>query len=169
MSASPESPISVVPIAEEHIEGFHRCLDSVARERIHLGFLEAPSLERIRGFVSDNIVRDLPQFVAVRGSEVVGWSDISPEELTGFTHCGRLGMGVRKEYRRKGLGRRLLEAALDKARAKGLERIELEVYASNAPAVALYQRAGFTVEGMKKNGRKLDGAYDDVVCMALLL
>jgi len=167
MSISADSPISVAPIAEDHIEGFRRCLDSVARERIHLGFLEAPSPERVAEFVRSNIVNGLPQFVAVRGGDVVGWCDISPEDLPGFTHCGRLGMGVRKDQRRKGLGRRLLAAALERARAIGLERVELEVYASNLPAIALYRQAGFSVEGTKKKARKLDGKYDDVVCMAL--
>ncbi len=168
MSDFSEPPISIVPIAEEYIESFHQCLDNVARERSHLGFLEAPSLERINTFVAFNIARDLPQFVAVRKGEVVGWCDVSPEDLPGFTHCGRLGMGVRREYRRKGIGKKLLDATLNKARAKGLERIELEVYASNLPAIELYKQSGFSIEGVKKKGRKLDGAYDDVVCMALL-
>ena len=161
------APISIVPIGEQHIEGFRRCLDAVARERLFLGFLEAPPLERIRSFVETNITEDLPQFVAVHKDEVVGWCDISPEELPGFTHCGRLGMGVRKDWRRKGAGRRLLKAALDKAKAKGMERIELEVYASNSAAILLYERAGFQTEGVKRKGRKLDGRYDDVVFMAM--
>ena len=161
-----DSEISIVPIAEEHMEGFRRCLDSVARERMYLGFLEAPAPEKIRAFVADNISADLPQFVAVCKGEVVGWCDISPEELPGFTHCGRLGMGVRKEWRRKGAGRRLLRAAVDKAKAKGMERIELEVYASNRAAIALYEQEGFRTEGVKRRGRKLDGRYDDVVFMA---
>jgi ribosomal protein S18 acetylase RimI-like enzyme len=41
------------------------------------------------------------------------------------------------------------------------------VYASNQPDIELYKKMGFSVEGVKKNGRKL-GIYDDVVCMALL-
>jgi ribosomal protein S18 acetylase RimI-like enzyme len=77
-------------------------------------------------------------------------------------------MGVLKGYRGMGIGRGLLMAALDKARARGLERIELEVFASNQAAIALYKSAGFVIEGIKKRGRKLEGIYDDVVCMALL-
>jgi hypothetical protein len=33
--------IQIVPIAEEHIEGFRRCLDAVARERRYPGFVQA--------------------------------------------------------------------------------------------------------------------------------
>jgi RimJ/RimL family protein N-acetyltransferase len=39
----------------------------------------------------------------------------------------------------------------------GLERIELEVFASNTGANRLYEKAGFVVEGVKKKRRKLDG------------
>ena len=162
------SDVQILPIAEEYITGFRQCLDSVARERQYLGFVEAPGLDVIREFVRSNIAQDLPQFVAIEGGTVVGWCDISPESLPGFTHCGRLGMGVHKDFRGKGIGNRLVVATLDEAREKKLERVELEVFASNQPAIELYKKVGFAVEGVKKKGRKLDGVYDDVVCMALL-
>ena len=59
--------IYIVPIEEGHIEGFHRALDFVARERRYLSFLEAPPLESTRAFVLDNIKRGRPEFVAVVG------------------------------------------------------------------------------------------------------
>ncbi len=161
--------IKTVPIAEEHIEGFYRCLDSVARERLYLAFLQAPPFESTRQFVLSNIANHVPQFVALHGSDIVGWSDISPLRREGFTHCGALGMGVRKDYRRLGIGTRLLECSLCAASELGLERIELEVFASNTPAIRLYEKAGFVIEGVKKKGRKLDGEYDDLVQMALLI
>lgn len=159
----------IVPIAEGHIESYHRCLDAVARERRYLGFVQAPPMESTREFILSVIANNLPQFVAWHDNEVVGWCDILPMRLEGFTHCGSLGMGVRKEFRRLGIGTRLLERTLDKARKIGLERIELEVYASNTAAVKLYQKAGFVVEGLKVKGRKLDGVYDDLLMMALFI
>jgi ribosomal protein S18 acetylase RimI-like enzyme len=166
--SNPSSNVQIRSIAEEYIAGFHQCLDSVARERLYLGLVEAPGLDIVRESVRSNIAQDLPQFVAVEGNTVVGWCDISPKMLQGFTHCGRLGMGVYKTWRGTGIGKRLLMATLDKAREKKLERVELEVWASNLPAIELYKKTGFAIEGVKKKGRKLDGVYDDVVCMALL-
>jgi hypothetical protein len=49
--------VEIVPIAQDHIESFHRALDFVARERRYLAFLEAPPLESMRAFVLDNISR----------------------------------------------------------------------------------------------------------------
>jgi ribosomal protein S18 acetylase RimI-like enzyme len=76
-------------------------------------------------------------------------------------------MGLLPEYRGRGLGRRLATQAIESARQAGIERVELEVFASNQPAIALYRTLGFVIEGVKKMARKLDGTYDDNVLMAL--
>ncbi len=47
------------------------------------------------------------------------------------------------DHRRAGTGGRLLAHALDEGRARGCTRATLEVRRGNAPAIALYQRAGF--------------------------
>lgn len=78
-------------------------------------------------------------------------------------------MGVHPEYRRLGIGRQLVVQTIQKAKAKGLERIELEVFASNALAIGLYEKLGFLIEGRKKRARKLDGNYDDIIEMALFV
>jgi len=163
------NPIQIVPIAEEHVEGFHHALDEVARERCYLGFVQAPPLASAREFVQSNVANGVPQFVALCGDQVVGWCDVSPQRREGFAHCGVLGMGVCKAFRRRGIGARLIARTLERARVRGLERVELEVFASNQAAVELYKKSGFAVEGTKRNARKLDGVYDDVVCMALFL
>ncbi len=159
----------IVPIAEKYIEGYHKCLDLVARERRYLALVQAPPLESTRQFVLSNIANDIPQFVALSGEEVIGWCDITPMRHEGFTHCGRLGMGVRDGYRRLKVGTRLFDRTIRKAKEKSLERVELEVLASNIPAVGFYEKAGFVVEGVKKKARKLDGTYDDLVLMVLFI
>ena len=76
--------------------------------------------------------------------------------------------GVHKDYRGQGIGIALLSQALEEARIRGLERVELDVYASNLTAIHLYEKYKFEVEGRKKRARKLDGVYDDIIDMALL-
>jgi ribosomal protein S18 acetylase RimI-like enzyme len=161
--------IQILPISKEYIEGYYNCLDSVARERLYLILLESPHFDLVQRFVEVNIAQDAPHFVAVNDNIVVGWCDIVPKEREGFTHCGILGMGVHRNFRRCGFGLKLVNKAINKAKEIGLERIELEVFASNEAAIKLYKKVGFVVEGVKKNARKLDGVYDDLVCMALLV
>jgi ribosomal protein S18 acetylase RimI-like enzyme len=165
--------IQILPIAEEHIESLHRCFDAVARERKYLARIQAPPLESVRQFALKSIESAAIRLVALSQEEnqarVVGWCDISPMEREGFTHRSTLGMGVHADFRRRGIGARLINEAISRAKENRLERVELEVFASNAPAIKLYEKAGFVVEGVKKKARKLDGAYDDMVQMALFI
>jgi ribosomal protein S18 acetylase RimI-like enzyme len=157
----------VLPIAEGHIAGFHSSLDRVARERRYLAFLEAPPMSETEAFVRQNIAQRNPQFVAVETNTVIGWCDITPMERLVFAHRGSLGMGVIPEFRGKGIGRRLIEVTLAAARAKGLARIDLQVREDNIPAVSLYERVGFVIEGVHRNAYSVDGSYFNLVSMAL--
>jgi RimJ/RimL family protein N-acetyltransferase len=159
----------VVPIAEKHIESYYECLNSVARERRYLAFVQAPPKESVREYVLSSIEKDIPQFVATKENEVIGWCDITPMRREGFRHCGELGMGVRDGFRRMGVGTRLVDQTIQKTKEQGIERVELEVFGSNIPAIRLYEKMGFTVEGVKKKARKLDGIYDDLVVMAMFI
>ena len=58
-------------------------------------------------------------------------------------------VGVLPEYRGKQVGRRMLERLLDDGAAEGVFAYTLEVRASNAPAVALYEKLGFKTEGVR--------------------
>jgi ribosomal protein S18 acetylase RimI-like enzyme len=149
---------------------YRAALDAVCRERRFLAGLAAPSPRATQAFVDRNLARDHPHYVAVDGGAVVGWCDAIPGEASsGTAHVARMGMAVARSHRRRGIGRRLMEAVIGKARRNGIEKIELSVYASNAGAVALYLSAGFGVEGRKLRGRLVDGSYDDVLLLGLLL
>jgi ribosomal protein S18 acetylase RimI-like enzyme len=159
----------IVPIAEDHIEGFRAVLDSVARERRYLSFLEAPPPDEVGAFVLDNIRKGHPQLVALVEGHVVGWCDILPINRPTQAHSGILGVGISSEYRGRGIGPALVLAALANAKAAGFARVELTVRESNRPALALYERFGFAHEGVKRNAVRVDGKYENLLCMALLL
>ena len=161
--------IRIVPTGEEHVEGFNAAVGVVARERRWIGLVDAVPVEASRAFVRSVHATGGVHLVAVtQGGEVVGWCDIDRSPREGFRHVGSLGMGLLPAWRGRGLGRRLMEAAIAAGWDAGLERIELEVFASNTRAFALYEKLGFVTEGVKRRSRKLDGEYDDNVLMALL-
>ena len=160
--------VEIVPIAQDHIEGFHRALDFVARERRYLSFLEAPPLEQVGAFVLDNISHGYPQLVAVSAGQVIGWCDVVPKPRPIYAHVGVLGMGLLPEFRGQGLGGRLIRQTLAAARAFGLNRVELSVRENNAGAIALYKRVGFEIEGLQRNATRVEGVYENVVLMATL-
>jgi len=78
-----------------------------------------------------------------------------------MTHCGTLGMGVTASARGRGIGRKLIDAGLAEADKLGIDRVELLVLGSNIVARTLYESAGFTLEGIKRRARRLDGTEDD--------
>ena len=63
---------------------------------------------------------------------------------TGRDDCWLEDLFVDESARRQGLGRALAEAALDRARARGAKRIELDTDADNEAAMALYESLGFS-------------------------
>jgi RimJ/RimL family protein N-acetyltransferase len=161
-------PVTIEPIGLEHVEGYRRALDAVARERKYLTMLEAQSEADTLRFVESNLANGNPMMVALAGREVIGWCDVRREFFPSRAHRGTLGMGLLPEWRGQGVGRRLIEATLAQARRLGFIRIELDVYADNARAVALYERVGFVREGFMCDASLIDGVFRDTILMAIV-
>lgn len=161
--------IEIRQIREEDIASFYETFCVVVRERRYLAFLEPPPLEMTRRFCLNNIEKGYPQLVALTGpahERVIGWCDITPPGREVMAHVGVLGISLLPGFRGKGLGERLLLAALAAADAYGFKRVELGVFSSNARAKALYRKVGFAEEGVKRRRILIDGAYHDEIIMA---
>ena len=160
--------VEIIPIGQDHIDGFHRALDFVARERRYLAFLEGPPIEMTRAFVLDHIKRGHPQYVAISADEVVGWCDVTPRERPIYAHGGVLGMGLLPQFRGQGIGTNLIQSTLAAARTNGFHRVELTVRENNTGAIKLYKKVGFEIEGLQRDAVCIDGVYENVISMAVL-
>ena len=76
------------------------------------------------------------------------------------------GLTVDPGHRRRGVGKALLHAAIEQARAAGARRLMLRVLAHNTSARDLYAACGFEVEGVHRELFLLDGRYVDDIWMA---
>ena len=160
--------IQVIYGRTDLISSYREALGEVAAERIYLEMLEPPPLEKVTEHQSGLIAKNGPVYYAIDSHDtVVGWCDIFPNSNPRMNFRGTLGMGIRKDFRGQGIGHRLMEATLKKAKEFGLEKVELNVYPSNTGAIALYKKMGFSEEGLIKKYRKLDGVYYDSVMMSL--
>ena len=67
-----------------------------------------------------------------------------------------IGIGVAREYRRKGIGLRLYKKAISDLRNKGIKRIVVRSWSTNKPSIKLLSKLGFkkyyTVKGARVNG-----------------
>jgi putative acetyltransferase len=107
--------------------------------------------------------------VACRAEEVLGQLGIEMRKNVRRRHAATLGMAVKSSARRQGVGSALLTAGIDLAeRWLAVRRIELEVYTDNEPAIALYKKFGFAVEGTLRQYAFRDGKLVDVYVMARL-
>ena len=79
--------------------------------------------------------------------QIVGYCGI----WTSFESADLCNIAVKKEFRKAGLGQKLLEAGIQAAAAKGVERILLEVRQSNKAAIRLYEKNGFQTIGLRKS------------------
>ena len=59
-------------------------------------------------------------------------------------------VGVRREYRRQGIGEMLLIAGIEQAMSRRVEVVTLEVRVSNDAAIGLYSKYGFAERGLRK-------------------
>jgi ribosomal-protein-alanine N-acetyltransferase len=76
-------------------------------------------------------------------------------------------IAVHQDFRRRGLGRSLLENVIIEARNRAASRITLEVRKSNTVAQKLYEAVGFSVNGVRKGYYSDDG--EDALLMVLEL
>ena len=84
-------------------------------------------------------------------------------------HAMTFGMAVRDDWQGKGVGTKLMSALVDLAdNWFGALRLELTVYTDNAPAIALYRKFGFEVEGTHRAYALRDGRLVDTYAMARL-
>lgn len=73
------------------------------------------------------------------------------------------------ERRHQGFGSEALELLLGFAfRDLNLHRVQLHVAATNAAAIAAYEKVGFVIEGTQREAAFIDGSYVDLVMMGLL-
>ena len=81
------------------------------------------------------------------GDRVVGYigsQSVPPESDV-------MNLAVHPEYRRRGLGTALLNTLEQRLVLRGVTVLALEVRRSNADAIALYEKHGFTLAGVRKN------------------
>ena len=157
----------VRPATLDDIDGLIAVLASVAEEGRWIG-TEAPvdraaRADRMRARIGEGELL----FVLEEDGRHVGTGGLHATHAAGVMS---LGMAIVADARGRGGGRALLEALIAGAREAGCHKVELEVWPDNERAIALYEKYGFEVEGLRRDHyRRRDGSLRSSLLMALLL
>jgi putative acetyltransferase len=112
---------------------------------------------------------DAAVFVAEDDGAVVARLSVARDPHSASRHVADLGLMVDAGYRRRGIGRALLEQAVLWARESGVQKLELHVFPWNEPAIRLYEQFGFRREGLRVGHYRRDGDLVDVILMAYMI
>ncbi|WP_456448861.1 GNAT family N-acetyltransferase [Thiolapillus sp.] len=105
--------------------------------------------------------------VAVQDEVVIGQLLLTVFSNPRRRHAATFGMAVSEQFCRKGVGKALLEAALDMCdNWLNVHRVELQVFVDNTAAIHLYEQLGFVQEGRHKDFAFQNGSYVDAYTMA---
>ncbi|MBB6674683.1 GNAT family N-acetyltransferase [Cohnella nanjingensis] len=110
-------------------------------------------------------------FGAFDQEQLIGIVSLVLESRAKLKHRANIvAMYVRPESRGFGIGKRLMQHAIAKAKAvKGVEQVYLSVTSSNVTAKRMYDSLGFRRYGTNPSALKIDGTYYDDVLMVLFL
>lgn len=142
--------MTVVPMAECHLAA----LAEIEKACFHTPWSEAMLREELDKGIF---------LVAERDGQAIGYVGCQTVLDEGYI----TNVAVSPDCRRQGVGRALIEELAQRARAQGLSFVTLEARASNAPAIALYEGAGFVRVGVRKNF--YTAPSEDAVLMTLFL
>jgi L-amino acid N-acyltransferase YncA len=110
------------------------------------------------------------RLVARLGQVVVGWAALMPVSRRAvYAGVADLSVYVAAAARGRGVGRALLEALVDSARAGGLWTLQAGVFPENGASLALHRSLGFRQVGVRERIGRLDGEWRDVVLLELRL
>ena len=104
--------------------------------------------------------------VAEADAEVVGNVLVSVDRGVATEHIGVLSITIAEGWRDIGVGTELIAAAQRWAAERGLRKISLGVFPDNERAIAVYERAGFVREGLRRMQYRSGEVYRDEVLMA---
>jgi RimJ/RimL family protein N-acetyltransferase len=86
-----------------------------------------------------------------------------------YQHLGTFGIAITKPFWGRGLGQLILETIESYAQKRGILKIEAYVRADNLRALALYERMGYLVEGVRRKVVKIDQEFKNEVIIAKFL
>ncbi len=134
---------------------------------LHTGFDRTVSLVEESQWLDellDSVKKgDMVSIVATLDGKIVANGGVTRGKYSETNHHGELGLTVAKAYRRKGIGRIMIERLIAESQNMGVKTLKVEFLSTNQAAKAAYQKAGFLETGkilgkVLRNGKYIDAS-----------
>ena len=111
-----------------------------------------------------------PVLVVESGGDVVGWASLNVfNARRAYEHVADISLYVERDWRGRGVGRRLLETLIARATELGYHKLVLAAFPFNEAGMRAYGRAGFREVGIYREQGRLDGRWVDTIVMEKIL
>jgi len=111
-----------------------------------------------------------PVLVVEAEDEVAAWGSLNSfNPRRAYDHVADFSLYVDRAWRGRGVGRRLLDALIARARALGYHKLVLSAFPWNEAGMTVYRRAGFREIGIYREQGLLDGRWVDTIVMEKIL
>lgn len=129
--------------------------------------LKFPDIKSFQNYYLDVLKRPgAAILVAINDDKPAGYLVLEPATAKYLQHTAWLNMGIAEQFRRQGIGMKLVESACERAAyEKIIEIIYLMVRADNIPAIKLYLKTGFETIARLERDTKIGNDYYDGLLM----
>lgn len=121
--------------------------------------------------ILDDLIQKKAVYIYEQEGVAVGMFKLVPMKFRNSHIIYLGGIAIHPDHAGKGYAKEMILDAIDLVKSLDFTRIELTVATSNPKAISLYQKCGFSTEGILKNYTflKSENRYIDEQVMALLL
>lgn len=155
-------------IDKGEVRMYFECLKKIDQETKFMMF-EPDERQFDENLITSYLTNKDDLFIGVFSEhEIVGFLSAKRGSFRRIRHSAYIVIGIRQAFQRQGIGSKLFDKLDEWARKNQLKRLELTVEVSNTPAINLYEKQGFSIEGIKRKTMLVDGEFVDEYMMAKL-
>jgi putative acetyltransferase len=163
--------VSVRRASEADAEALVAILQGIAAERIYTAIDKPWFPEQQRRYINSLSAREAIHVASTERETVVGYQTLElwAPTIHSMAHVGQIGMYLKPEWRRKGVGEALFRRTVEFAGASDYEKFVIQVRSSNVAAQTFYSRLGFRECGRLTRQVRIDDQEDDEIIMEFFL
>ena len=124
----------------------------------------------IRNYINGFNEREVYLLLERDDGYVVGWGVIKRfSDSPAYRHCCETSVYLRRDEIRKGYGSRLKRVVIDRCRAYGFHHVVARIWADNTASIEYNKNFGYELVGIQKEIGYVDGRWQDIALMQLVL